>query len=425
MKSSISKSSLERLLRLDDQERNRLERKGIDMGKSNTPSSSSKSMSKFELDEKNKLTKAYSKFSTDAKKQISKLEKEKNELLRKIDFQIPKSLDETDQMHENEREQIQKLVGESSNKYDEVKIKAEESYRTLQAIKIQVNQRPLSTQFVIFYVPFMVLLAFAEVFVNSLAFELFFESSQLISIIVATGVGAMLVFFAHITGSSFKRTQSKEVPVSKTNTYLSMGVLNSLVIVLIFYLSKMRQAFVSISNQNEQGFNIDADKLLNSDTPGLNEVLGSPNILDTLMQINLGPEGMFLLLINVAVYVCGFVAAFVRHDSHPDYEKAQKNYDKDRKELFKVKKTFDDKIASIDKKQLDLHTKIKQNREIAEENLHEIDKELNELNYFVSDFQNQVNDIFNEKIRIFRDANNNNRTKVSPEYFKEESYIIV
>ena len=96
------------------------------------------------------------------------------------------------------------------------------------------------------------------------------------------------------------------------------------------------------------------------------------------MQINLGPEGMFLLLINVAVYVCGFVAS-VRHDSHPDYEKAQTSYDKDRKELFKIKKTFDDKIANIDKKQSDLHTKIKQNREIAEDTLHEIDNELNEL----------------------------------------------
>ncbi len=425
MKSTISKSSLERLLKIDDQERNRLERKGAEMGKTNSPSSSSKSMSKFELDEKNKLIKAYSKFSTDAKKQVSKLEKEKSEVLRKLDFQLPKSLDETDQLHENEREQIQKLVGESSSKYEEVRVKAEESYRTLQAIKIQVNQRPLSTQFVNFYVPFMVLLAFAEVFVNSLAFELFFESSQLISIIVATGVGAMLVFFAHITGSSFKRTQSKEVPVSKANTYLSMGVLNSLVIVLVFYLSKMRQAFVSINNQNEQGFNIDPDKLLNSDTPGLNEAVSSPNILDTLMQINLGPEGMFLLLINVAVYVCGFVASFVRHDSHPDYEKAQTSYDKDRKELFKIKKAFDDKIANIDKKQSDLHTKIKQNREIAEDTLHEIDNELNELNYFISDFKTQVNDIFNEKIKIFRDANNESRKKASPDYFKEEGYEIV
>ena len=53
------------------------------------------------------------------------------------------------------------------------------------------------------------------------------------------------------------------------------------------------------------------------------------------MQINLGPEGMFLLLINVAIYVCGFVAAFVRHDSHPDYEKAQRNYIKTVKNYLK------------------------------------------------------------------------------------------
>ena len=271
----------------------------------------------------------------------------------------------------------------------------------------------------------MVLLAFAEVFVNSMAFELFFESSQLISIIVATGVGAMLVFFAHITGASFKRTQSKEVPVSKANTYLSMGVLNSLVVVLIFYLSKMRQAFVSISNQNEQGFNIDADKLLNSDTPGLNEALGSQNILDSLMQINLGPEGMFLLLINVAIYVCGFVAAFVRHDSHPDYEKAQRNYDKDRKELFKVRKLLDDKLSTIDKKRADMHQKNKQERDISEEDLSQIDEELNELNNLISDFKYRVNEIFNEKVSLFREANIKNRKKPSPEYFKEERYTIV
>ena len=425
MKSLLSKSSLERLLKLDDQERNRLERKGAELGRVNSPAPSAKSLCQFELDEKNKLIKTYTKFKNDVSKQLERLNKDKTQLLKKLDIQLPKSEERTEENIQLEREQIQSALGENSSKFEEARGKYMDSHKVLSTIKIHVNQRPLSIQFVTFYIPFMTLLAFAEVFVNSMAFELFFESSQLISIIVATGVGAMLVFFAHITGASFKRTQSKEVPVSKANTYLSMGVLNSLVVVLIFYLSKMRQAFVSISNQNEQGFNIDADKLLNSDTPGLNGVLGSTSILDTLMQINLGPEGMFLLLINVAVYVCGFVAAFVRHDSHPDYEKAQKNYDKDRKELFKVKKTFDDKIASIDKKQSDLHTKIKQNREIAEETLHEIDKELNELNYFVSDFQSQVNDIFNEKIKIFRDANNDNRTKASPEYFKEESYTIV
>ena len=89
-----------------------------------------------------------------------------------------------------------------------------DSHKVLSTIKIQVNQRPLSVQFVTFYIPFMIHWLCGS-FVNSMAFELFFESSQLISIIVATGVGAMLVFFAHITGASFKRTQSKKCPSPK------------------------------------------------------------------------------------------------------------------------------------------------------------------------------------------------------------------
>ena len=425
MKSLLSKSSLDRLLKLDDQERNRLERKGVEMGTINSPAPSAKSLCQFELDEKNKLIKAFKKFKNDASKQLEKLNKEKTQLHKKLDIQLPKFAERTEENIQLERDQTEQTLGEKSSKFEEAKSKYWESHKVLSTIKIQVNQRPLSTQFVTFYVPFMILLAFAEVFVNSLAFELFFESSQLISIIVATGVGAMLVFFAHITGSSFKRTQSKEVPVSKANTYLSMGVLNSLVVVLIFYLSKMRQAFVSITNQEEQGFGIDPDKLLSSDTPGLNEALGSPNILDALMQVNLGPEGMFLLLINVAVYVCGFVAAFVRHDTHPDYERAQKNYDKDRKELFKVRKLLDDKLANIDKKRADMYQKNKQETDISEEDLSQIDEELDELNSLISELSNRVNEIFNEKLSIFRNANINNRKKPSPEYFKEDSYKIV
>ena len=425
MKSLLSKSSLERLLKLDDQERNRLERKGAELGRVNSPAPSAKSLCQFELDEKNKLIKTYTKFKNDVSKQLDRLNKDKTQLLKKLDIQLPKSEERTEENIQLEREQIQSALGENSSKFEEARSKYMDSHKVLSTIKIQVNQRPLSIQFVTFYIPFMILLAFAEVFVNSMAFELFFESSQLISIIVATGVGAMLVFFAHITGASFKRTQSTEVPVSKANTYLSMGVLNSLVVVLIFYLSKMRQAFVSISNQEAQGFDLDPEKLLNSDTPGLNEALGSQNILDSLMQINLGPEGMFLLLINVAIYVCGFVAAFVRHDSHPDYEKAQRNYDKDRKELFKVRKLLDDKLSTIDKKRADMHQKNKQERDISEEDLSQIDDELNELNNLTSDFKYRVNEIFNEKVSLFRDANIKNRKKPAPEYFKEESYTIV
>ena len=207
MKSLLSKSSLERLLKLDDQERNRLERKGAELGRVNSPAPSAKSLCQFELDEKNKLIKTYTKFKNDVSKQLERLNKDKTQLLKKLDIQLPKSEERTEENIQLEREQIQSALGENSSKFEEARSKYMDSHKVLSTIKIQVNQRPLSIQFVTFYIPFMTLLAFAEVFVNSMAFELFFESSQLISIIVATGVGAMLVFFAHITGASFKRTQ--------------------------------------------------------------------------------------------------------------------------------------------------------------------------------------------------------------------------
>ena len=79
MKSLLSKSSLDRLLKLDDQERSRLERKGLEMGKANSPAPSVKSLCQFELDEKNKLIKAFKKFKNDASKQLEKLNKEKTQ----------------------------------------------------------------------------------------------------------------------------------------------------------------------------------------------------------------------------------------------------------------------------------------------------------------------------------------------------------
>ena len=84
----------------------------------------------------------------------------------------------------------------------------------------------------------------------------------------------MLVFFAHVTGSALKRSQSTEVFVSKGKTFFSMGILNALVVVLVFYLAKMRQAFVSITTANEEGLG-GMEELLNTpDLPELNALMG-------------------------------------------------------------------------------------------------------------------------------------------------------
>ena len=54
-------------------------------------------------------------------------------------------------------------------------------------------------------------------------------SSPIISILLASAIGAVLIFFAHITGRSVKKAQSKEVELNKNKTYITLFFLNSFV----------------------------------------------------------------------------------------------------------------------------------------------------------------------------------------------------
>ena len=420
MNKLLSLNGLDRLLKNDDQDIARCERKGVENGKTNTPASSIKNLSKFELDEKSKVEKAIEKLSNEVDITSKQLDSQRTEILRKLDIQIPKTQDETDALHQDEVDQIDKLVGQNSTNQKDISNKLEIAHSTLRTIKIAVNNRPLSVQFVGPYIPFMLALAFAEVWVNRLAFELFFESTPIVSLFLATAIGAMLVFFAHVTGSAIKRSQSTEVVVSKGKTFFSMGILNALVVVFVFYLAKMRQAFVSITTANEEGLGGMEDLLKTPDLPELSELMETNSVMDSLVSANLGQEGIFLLLVNVAVYVCGFIAAFIRHDTHPDYEKAENEYNKHRSALVKATKSFDAKVAAIDKRKSDLHSNIRKDRDDAEEQLYKTDKEIAEIQQVFSDYKTRASEVRSQRINLYRKANLANRNKPAPPYFNED-----
>ena len=191
------------------------------------------------------------------------------------------------------------------------------------------------------------------------------------------------------------------------------------VVVLVFYLAKMRQAFVSITTANEEGLGGMEDLLNSPDLPELSELMETSSVMDSLVSANLGQEGIFLLLINVAVYVCGFIAAFIRHDTHPDYEKAENEYNKHRTALVKATRSFDTKVATIDKRKSDLHSNIRKDRDQAEEQLYKIDKEIDEIQQILSDYKNKAREIVSQRINIYRKANLANRNKPAPSYFNE------
>ena len=421
----LSTGNIETLIRSDQQDLDRCRRAGEADGEKNIPTQSSPTMSKFEDGEISKISKAVKRLILDKDKIEASLIEEKAKMLRKLDIQIPKAQDENNLIAQNELDQIEKLAGQTSAKHAEISEKLSYAEQSLRGIRLSVNNRPLSVQLTGVYLPFMFLLAFAEVWVNSKAFELFFESSPLISLFLASAVGAMLVFFAHISGTTIKRAQSKEIIIDKPKMYIPMFILNFLVVVFIYFLAKMRQAFVSIQEQSTQGFNSeDFEKLLQDpNLSNLNIDVEQTSAIISLISTNLGEAGLFLLLVNLLVYVCGFIAAFIRHDTHPDYEYAQKQYDKYRTALTKVIKSYDDKVASIDKRKSDLHADIRKERDLADERMYEIDKQIDEINFNVSELQQKSSDVIRERIKAYREGNKSTRSKPEPIYFNQSVSI--
>ena len=139
MNKLLSLNGLERLLKNDDQDVARCERKGVENGKANTPASSVKSLSKFEIDEKSKVEKAIQKLSSEVDLTSKQLDNQRTEILRKLDIQIPKNQDETDALHQDEVDQIEKLVGQNSTNQKDISNKLEIAHSTLRTIKIAVN----------------------------------------------------------------------------------------------------------------------------------------------------------------------------------------------------------------------------------------------------------------------------------------------
>lgn len=416
----LATNNVEALIKSDQQDLDRCERAGIADGEKNLPTQTSRSMSKFETSEITKILKPLKKLEEEGEKQSAKLFEEKKQMQRKLDIQIPKSQDETNLLAESERDQIEKLAGQQSAKHAEISEKLSFAEQSLRNIRISINNRPLSVQMTNVYLPFMILLAFAEVWINSKAFELFFESSPLISLFLAAAVGAMLVFFAHISGTTIKRAQSKEIIIDKPKMYIPIFVLNILVVIFIYFLAKMRQAFVAIQEQSTQGFGSELDKLLQD--PNLQNLdidLEQTSAIISLISTNLGEAGLFLLLVNLLVYICGFIAAFIRHDTHPDYEFAQKQYDKYRAALTKVVKIYDDKVATIDKRKSDVHANIRKERDVADERIYEIDREINEIDLKVSEIKSSAMQVLKSRINAYRSGNRSSRKKQEPMYFNQ------
>ena len=414
-----SLQKIERLVSTDQLVLAQFEREGERQAQKDLPGTNSASLSKFENDEIKAHQDAINQLMKEAERFKESANSELADLKRKVSSEFPNSAKDIDDRFNSEIDKIEAEVGPRSAVFDDNATSLAEVTGDLKLVKRSLNNRELQTNLESFYTIFMIALAFAEVWVNRLAFELFFESNQLASTFLAVAVGGMLVFFAHATGISIKRALPETERGNRLRVTSSMLMLNGLVVVFIYYLAKMRQAFVVLNAEAQKGMNLEG-LLGDLQTDGLEGIIGEPGAMDSLISTSLGEEGLFLLLVNVIVYVAGTIAAIIRHDSHPDYEKLLKLSDKYRAKQVSLKKRYETRLSEVQKSKSDKLSDITNKIGVSENRIETLEAELKQSEAVYRSSGAALSKALKVKINAFRDKNVETRSTKPPKYFRNK-----
>ena len=92
---------------------------------------------------------------------------------------------------------------ETRPEYEKIEEDLKNAKDDYERIRAELN-RPLLTKFERVYMPFLAILAVAEVPINRQAFELFFSEAPAVILVLALATGIMLVFL-HTPWTSYKR----------------------------------------------------------------------------------------------------------------------------------------------------------------------------------------------------------------------------
>lgn len=304
-----------------------------------------------------------------------------------------------------ELELLDHEIGNFSSEYrhfeDAALIAREEKHKIEQLLS-----RPLQVEYVEIYLPILIVLAIAEVPINRLAFELFFESMPLISLLIASAIGGLLVFFAHTIGSLLKRLQCIEIDANQENSYLAITLISILTVVLMYFLGLMREKWVDVNAAD----NLNLESFIN-----LSDVTNAPSF-DSFL---LGSKGFTLLLLNLAIFTVGAMLSFKRHDPHPFYEKAINTSKKADQGFMVYKKKFELKKNELQK----LHQKrlIEKRLEIKslEEQIKNSIRELDSIDAKIAADRKSLISSLARRIMAYQNSNQRIRKTPPPEYFSK------
>jgi len=271
----------------------------------------------------------------------------------------------------------------------------------------EVLGRPLQIDHTDFYIPALVVLAIAEVPINRLAFELFFESMPLVSLLISAAIGGLLIFFAHTIGLLIKRLQCKEIEINVDHVYLTITLLSILTMMLMYFLGLMREKWVDV---NDPGA-INLESFINSATNT------DKGIAESFL---IGSRGFTLLLLNLAIFTVGMMLAFLRHDPHPFYEKAVNLYNKAEQKFLIYKRKYETRknelMKAHNKRLNDKRTEIK----IIEEQIKNYIRELDGIDKKIATDRRNLISALARKVMAYQHSNQKIRKTPPPDYFKSD-----
>jgi hypothetical protein len=267
--------------------------------------------------------------------------------------------------------------------------------------------RPLQIDHTDFYVPALVILAIAEVPINRLAFELFFESMPLVSLLISAAIGGLLIFFAHTIGVLIKRLQCKEIEINRDNIYLTITLLAILTMTLMYFLGLMREKWVDVNDPAA----LNLESFINSATNT------DKGIAESFL---IGSRGFTLLLLNLAIFTVGIMLAFLRHDPHPFYEKAVNAFNKAQEKFLTYKRKYESKkndlVRMHNKRLTDKRAEIK----IIEDQIKSSIRELDGIDKKITTDRKNLISALARKVMAYQHSNQKIRKTPPPDYFKAD-----
>jgi hypothetical protein len=215
--------------------------------------------------------------------------------------------------HDDRAASLRRESGPEAPAFKDSAARAEEAQKSLRSVRAEVNNRPLRTSFGPLYGLMMLLLALAEVPVNRAAFELTFREEPIFSLLLAAAVGIILIFFAHVAGIVLRRWPLRPTMGQVLARVVTLGIMGCVVGAGVFTMAKMRQGFMRLTAAENDGF---AERLQEA-------LRGSPQqAVSVMADMPLGIGDYTFIAINVLIFTFGVIASFLRHDPHPDYERA-------------------------------------------------------------------------------------------------------